>query len=45
MEKDIRHYDMKEVVFEQDRADKRLLILEVGVVLLFLKLSCYRHSS
>ena len=32
MQKDIRHYDMKEVVFNQDRADKRLLILEVRLV-------------
>ena len=33
METDIRHYDMKEVVFEQDKADKRFLILEVSISL------------
>ena len=30
MQKDIRHYDMKEVVFEQDRVDRRFLTLEVS---------------
>lgn len=30
MRNDIRHYDMKEVEFEQDRDDRRLLILEVS---------------
>ena len=30
MQKDIRHYDMKDVEFEQDRSDRRFLTLEVG---------------
>ena len=30
MQKDIRNYDMKEVVFQQDRTDRRFLILEVS---------------
>ena len=30
MQKDIRHYDMKDVVFEQDRVDRRFLTLEVS---------------
>lgn len=30
MQKDIRHYDMKEVEFEQDRTDRRFLTLEVS---------------
>ena len=30
MQKDIRNYDMKEVIFEKERGDKRFLILEVG---------------
>ena len=34
MQQDIRHYDMKEVVFNQDRADKRLRILEVRLIII-----------
>ena len=30
MQKDIRHYDMKEVELEQDRTDRRFLTLEVS---------------
>lgn len=30
MKKDIRHYDMKEVEFDQDGEDRRFLVLEVG---------------
>ena len=30
MQKDIRNYDMKGVEFEQERADKKFLILEVS---------------
>ena len=30
MQKDIRHYDMKEVEFEQDRSDRKFLTLEVS---------------
>lgn len=30
MQKDIRHYDMKEVEFEQDRTDRKFLTLEVS---------------
>ena len=30
MQKDIRNYDMKGVVFQQERGDRRFLILEVG---------------
>ena len=33
MQKDIRHYDMKEVEFEQDRTDRRFLTLEVSTYL------------
>ena len=30
MQKDIRNYDMKGVVFKQERGDRRFLILEVS---------------
>ena len=30
MQKDIRNYDMKGVEFDQDRTDRRFLILEVS---------------
>ena len=46
MQKDIRKYDMKEVEFQQDREDRRFLILEVSKyffrcqVLLVGNLSC-----
>ena len=30
MQKDIRNYDMKEVEFQQERGDRRFLILEVS---------------
>ena len=30
MQKDIRNYDIKGVVFQQDRTDRRFLILEVN---------------
>ena len=30
MQKDIRNYDMKGVIFQQERGDRRFLILEVG---------------
>ena len=33
MQKDIRHYDMKEVKFEQDGTDRRFLTLEVSTYL------------
>ena len=36
MQKDIRHYDMKEVEFEQDRTDRRFLTLEVSTHLNFI---------
>ena len=31
MQKDIRNYDMKGVEFQQERTDRRFLILEVSV--------------
>ena len=34
MQKDIRNYDMKGVVFQQERGDRRFLILEVEWILL-----------
>ncbi|XP_068731732.1 putative helicase mov-10-B.1 [Montipora capricornis] len=36
MQKDIRKYDMKEVEFQQDREDRRFLILEMQFFFLFL---------
>ena len=35
MQKDIRNYDMKGVEFQQERTDRRFLILEVNVNLKF----------
>lgn len=32
MKKDIRHYDLKEVEMEEDRTDRRFLILEVSFI-------------
>lgn len=34
MQKDIRNYDMKGVVFKQERGDRRFLILEVSLCIL-----------
>ena len=31
MQKDIRNYDMKGVVFQQERGDRRFLTLEVSI--------------
>ena len=41
MQKDIRNYDMKGVVFQQERGDRRFLILEVGRYSVILKASFF----
>ena len=45
MQKDIRNYDMKGVVFQQERGDRRFLILEVGRYSVILKASFFSRNN